>query len=384
MHWPSTPVEQLTSFQPPFCPRASCRDHRPNGSYDRYKRDGYYSTQRRARVQRFECQTCGQGFSTQTFSVTYYRKRPHLLRPIAAGIVAGSALRQIARSLDCSPSTVAGIASRLGRHAMLLHARVLQELRGKLNEAVVLDHFESFEYTQDYPFGVATAVGALSWFVFALDPAPHGRGGKRSTVQARKLRSRPKRALRGRYAGSTDRVLETLRKLVPEHDRLELISDGHPDYRKSVAKLRCAVGHRIHPNPPRGPKGSPRSAAARARDRAMFPVDLLHKIVRHTLAQERRETIAINRRLNAAMERLALTAIWRNFVKRRSERKGRSPTPAQWLGLTDRRWSWKQVFSRRLFYGRSSLPEPWPTLYRRQWTTPLLHGNAVHDLKLNF
>jgi len=116
----------------------------------------------------------------------------------------------------------------------------------------------------------------------------------------------------------------------------------------------------------------------------MFPVDLLHKILRHTLAQERRETIAINRRLNAAMERLVLTAIWRNFVKRRSERKGRSPTPAQWLGLTDKRWSWKQVFSRRLFYSRIMLAEPWPTLYRRQWTTPLLQANALHDLKRNF
>ena len=116
----------------------------------------------------------------------------------------------------------------------------------------------------------------------------------------------------------------------------------------------------------------------------MSPVDLLHKIIRHTLAQERRETIAINRRLNAAMERFALMAVWRNFVKRRSERNGRSPTPAQWIGLTDKRWSWQQVLSKRLFYGRSVLPDPWPTLYRRRWITPLLKTNAIHDLKRNF
>ena len=33
-----------------------------------------------------------------------------------------------------------------------------------------------------------------------------------------------------------------------------------------------------YPNPPRGPKGSPRSEAARLRDAKLFPADLLHKI----------------------------------------------------------------------------------------------------------
>ncbi len=116
----------------------------------------------------------------------------------------------------------------------------------------------------------------------------------------------------------------------------------------------------------------------------MFPVDLLHKILRHTLAHHRRETIAFSRRLNAAMERLCLTAIWRNFVKRKSERRPRSPTPAQLLGLSDSRWGWRRVLSRRLFFDRSHLAEPWPLLYRRGWITPVLPSNAAHELRLNF
>ena len=385
MHWPATPVEYLSSFQPPFCPRRSCADHllREPGSY-RYKRNGFYSTKRRKQVQRFWCHGCRSGFSTQTFSLTYYRKRPGLLAPVAAGIVAGSALRQIARSLNCSPSTVANISARLGRHAMLLHARTLKELHGKLTEEIVLDHFETFEFTQDYPFGVATAVGSDSWFVYALDPAPHGRTGMRSAAQQRRLRSRPKRATRGRYRGSTDRVLETLLKLAPPAHPLTLTSDGHGDYRRSVARRRERIVHRCFPNPRRGPKGAPRSAEARERDNAMFAVDLLHKILRHSLAHHRRETIAFTRRLNAGMERLCLTAIWRNFVKRRSECKSRSPTPAQLLGLTEGPWSWKRVLSRRLFFDREDPAEPWPLLYQRRWTTPLLQSNALHELQRNF
>ena len=111
----------------------------------------------------------------------------------------------------------------------------------------------------------------------------------------------------------------------------------------------------------------------------MFPVDLLHKLLRHSLAHHRRETIAFARRINAAMERLFLTAVWRNFVKRRSERSRLPTTPAMRIGLTREQWGWKRVLSRRLFPERQELPEPWGLLYRRGWTTPLLASNARHD-----
>ena len=112
----------------------------------------------------------------------------------------------------------------------------------------------------------------------------------------------------------------------------------------------------------------------------MFPVDLLHKILRHTLAHQRRETIAFGRRLNAVMERLFQAALWRNFVKRRSERRPEKRTPAMMLGLTDASWTWKRVYSRRLFFDRVRLPSVWRTLYRRDWTTPLLPSNTRHTL----
>ena len=108
--------------------------------------------------------------------------------------------------------------------------------------------------------------------------------------------------------------------------------------------------------------------------------DLLHKIVRHTLAHHRRETIAFARRINAAMERLFVTAVWRNFVKKRSERKVCASTPAMYLGLSESRWNWKRVLSRRLFHDRIALPRDWQQLYCRDWTTPLLVSNARHRL----
>ena len=381
MDWPSTPVEHRSSFQPAFCPWRACKEHRRRAPGYRFRRHGTYSSQTPRRVPRFLCLACRRTFSRQTFAVSYYRKRPELLRRVAAGLVAGSALRQIARSEDCAPNTVARISAHLGRHAILLHARALERLRGKLAEPVVYDHFEAFEFTQDFPFGVGTAVGADSWFLYDFDPAPHRRTGRRSPSQTRRLRSRPKRKSYGRYIGSTRRTLQILLKLRAKDRSLRLIHDGHQDYRRATRShpIQQSIEHEVHPNPPRGPKGSRRSGQAIARDRAMFPTDLLHSLLRHSLAHHRRETIAFSRRINAAMERLALSAVWRNFVKKRSERKAKAPPPSVVLGLTKSRWNWKRVISRRLFFDRAELPEVWAQLYRREWATPLLPSNARHE-----
>ena len=378
MHWPFTPVHRLQAFRPPFCPHAGCPAHRLRSSRSfRFRRHGFYSTSRCRRVPRFVCLHCRRSFSRQAFSTRYFLKRPELLVPIAAALLAGSAHRQIARSLGCSPSTVTRLSARLGRHALLLLARALSELHLRLDEPVVVDHFETFEFSQDLPFGIATAVGHRSWFLYALDPAPH-----RSSL-SRSRPPRPHRSTRGGYLGSTSRSSLSLTPLRPSNRRLHLIGDGHLAYDRAVRshRLRSSILLERHPNPPRGPKGSPRSARAIARDRAMFPADALHSLLRHSLAHHRRETIAFGRRLNALMERMFLTAAWRNFIKGRSERRPDPTTPAMRLGLTTRPWSWPAVLSRRLFPGREKLPPAWAQLYRREWTTPALAHNTRHRLR---
>ncbi len=313
--------------------------------------------------------------------MSFYLKRPELLIPVAAMLQAGSAHRQIARSLGCAPSTVTRLSARLGRHSLLLLARSLERLRGRLAEPVVLDHFETFEFAQDFPFGVATPVGRDSWFIYGLDPAPHRRAGTISHAQRARLAGRPRRNARGGYSASSARVVETLLKLKDAKRALELMGDGHPAYDRAVRRSGASIRLARFPNPPRGPKGSRRSREARARDRALFPVDALHALLRHSAAHHRRETIAFGRRLNALMERLFVTAVWRNFVKRRSERRPDPCTPAMRVGLTTEPWSWRRVLARRLFPRKETLPPAWSGLYRRTWTTPTLPSNTLHRLR---
>lgn len=379
MVWPRTPVERLQHFSPRFCPRPACPEHRRFAPGYRFRRHGSYLSRTRV-VPRFRCRACGRTFSQQTFALSYYLKRPQLLRPVAAGLQAGSAHRQLARTLGCAPSTVTRLSARLGRHAILLMSRALSHLHGLLTEPVVLDHFESFEFSQDFPFGVATPVGSASWFVYGLDPAPHARTGKRSTAQERV--PTPRRRRHGGYQGSSARTVGMLVRLCPNDQPLRLVGDGHPAYSHaaSLPQNRDRVVLHSFPNPRRGPKGTPRSPEALARDRALFPVDALHTLLRHTAAHHRRETIAFGRRVNALMERLFLTTVWRNFVKGRSERRPDPATPAMRVGLATEPWSWKRVLSRRLFPHRETLPGCWGALYRRDWTTPVLTNNTRHRL----
>ena len=81
----------------------------------------------------------------------------------------------------------------------------------------------------------------------------------------------------------------------------------------------------------------------------------------------------------AALERLAIVQVWRNFMKSFSERR-RDPTPAQRLGLADRRLSVGEVLEKRLFASRIRLPAALERYYRRTVVTPALGSNRVHRL----
>ncbi len=383
MDVPRTPVWRLQHFTPEHCPWPECPEHTRTRPGYRFRPRGFFPTKRRERVRRFRCSTCGRSFSQQSFSTTYYFKRPELLIPIAKALVSCSAHRQVARAAGCAHSTAARITARIGRHGLLLLAAALRALEGKLHEPVVFDHMEAFELTQDFPFGIATPVGRRSWFTYALDPAPHGRGGRLTPWQRERLALRPKRTRFGGYLGSATRVIDRLLPLVPEGKKLDLVHDGHEDYARAVARHpgRECIRVRRYPNPPRGPKGSARSREAIVRDRELKPVDALHALIRHSSAAHKRETIAFGRRLNAVLERLYLFVMWRNFIKGMSEKKPDRTTPAMRLGLAEEPWSWERMFSRRRFPARETLTEVERRLYRRDWTTPVLPQNARHRLK---
>jgi hypothetical protein len=187
--------------------------------------------------------------------------------------------------------------------------------------------------------------------------------------------------LPGSYRESTERVLDRLIPLVRPGEQLHLITDGKPAYH-AAARSYIEAG-KLHldafPNPTQRLKHEPRGKEAAVRDRAMFPVDLLHKLIRHSSANHKRETIAHGRRVNAIMLRLYGFTVWRNFIKDKSERRPQHRTPAMEVGLLNRFLDWRQVLSRRLFPWRQRLTDMERRLYFMMLETAAVGNNRHHD-----
>ena len=359
-------------FTPPYCPNTECAAHRDSKCF-KWFRHASYAT-RLGRVPRFRCRGCWRTFSSSRFKPTYYMKRPLLLEPIACGLVAGSAQRQLARSLSCSHQTVSQLAARLGRHAFLYQARALAS-QIRITEPVIYDDFETFAYSQDAALGVGTAVGASSFFLYSIEATRH-RGPGNLAKRGKPIE--PDRFAHG-YHNAFKRTLDRLLPLVPKGTSLSLTTDGHTGYLRGLREHpeRERVEYRIFKNPKGRKKGQARSAEARLRDAAHFASDLCHKLMRHSLADHRRETIAHGKRHCGVMERIAVFMVWRNFIKHRSERKP-GATPAMQLGLTDKPLSWEELLSERLLPSRISLSESWMQIFNRNWVTPELGRNTRH------
>ena len=382
-------------FHPPHCPNRYCRFYQPDPDWS-FSRWGFYLAPSSPKpLQRFRCASCKRTFSPRTFAVTYWLHHWDLFVDIVGRSVSGSAFRQIARCLEIAHSTVARHLTRAARCCLIKHARLVEN--ATLREPVIVDGFETFEFSQYFPYHAHLAVGQESWFLYHFTDSPLRRKGKMRPDQKRRreeledLLGRPDpKAIQ---IGVRDLVRELTRLSRPPKERttdpsgadlppkdggpsspvvLRLHTDDHPAYRRSLADLRREPGcpkivHEVTP-----------STDPRTRANKLFAVNLADLLLRHCGADHRRETIAFGKRRQAGMERIAVFAVWRNTIKRRRE-NGPPETAAMRAGILDHRWSWRDVFARRLFPRRCELTKVWWDYYHRLVKTPVLGPNQTEN-----
>ena len=357
------------SFEPPCCPRRSCRFHRYTDGW-RWARHGSFT--RRAsphRIPRFRCGHCGHTFSSQSFSGDYWLKRPDVLPEAAERLLACSGYRQIARSLRCDHTTIMRHSARLGRIALLyLWAN---RPRGPLGEALVVDGFESFAHSQFSPCHVNLAVGAASHFGYAFTHAELRRKGRMTEGQKHK-----RTALERTHGRPDPKAIEKAMALaielaVPRPQSLCVRSDEHDAYPRALKRLPA---HRFTHE-------RTSSLEARTAGNPLFPVNRLDLLLRHNSANHKRETIAFSKRHQAVVERAALLLVWQNFSKPFSERRGLG-TPAMRLGLKDRPIPLREILRWRLFPERVRLPAEWARYHAGEVLTRYLKNERRHRSKL--
>lgn len=327
-----------------------------------YLRDGFYVRPSDGRrFQAFECATCGRNFSSRTFSTTYWLKRPDLLPPCAAWISEGPALRQIARVMKTTHATVARMVSRVGRHCLLFHKRLLDQAgtKGVLREPLVIDGFESFEYSQFFPFHANLAAGSVSCFLYHFNDSPLRRKGAMTADQKRKRIALEETLGRPDPKAIQKAVASLLRQsiaLLPKGEPLVLHSDEHPAYRRALGVVRrerrCPKIVHIQTS----------SLARRSTSNPLFPVNLADMRIRHGQANHRRETIAFSKRRQRAMERQAVFTVWANYIKKKSEKKDVT-TSAMEVGIVGGPLSWKGILKKRIFPAHVNLCREWRAYY---------------------
>lgn len=359
------------AFVPPHCPRTDCRFHRSVAGW-RFLRHGHFTRQAAPhRIPRFRCAHCGHTFSSQSFSTSYWLRRPDVLTATAFRTLACSGYRQLAREARCSPTTVMRHAARLARHALLyLQA---QRPAGPLAEALVVDGFESFAHSQYQPLHLHLVVGAQSHYVYAFTHTELRRKGRMTAPQKRRRAELEERYGRPDPRGIERGMATALALAVPAPQPLTVRSDEHDAYPRALAHL-AHRGYVIRHEPTS-------SRQARTAGNPLFAVNRLDLLLRHNSANHKRETIAFSKRHQGVVERAAWLILWQNFSKPFSERHG-GGTPAMRLGLTSRPLPIRELLSRRLFPSRVELPAEWTRYYRGEVPTRRLRNERRHRLKL--
>jgi transposase-like protein len=356
-------------FKPPFCPRTDCPYHHSSVGW-RFSRHGWFTRQASPhRIPRFRCGHCRHTFSSQTFSTTYWLKRPDVLVPAAFAVLACSGHRQSARERRCSPGTIQRHVGRVGRQALL----ALKALRpeGPIEEPVVIDGFESFAFSQYHPLYLNLVVGAESHYCYAFTHSELRRKGRMTANQRRR-----RQQLESEYGRPDPKAIElgtyrALKLAAPLLQALVVRSDEHDAYPRALRRLRgYDITHECT-----------NSREARTAGNPLFPVNRLDLLLRHNSANHKRETIAFSKRHQAVVWRAAWLIAWQNFAKPFSERHG-GGTPAMRAGICDRPIPVRELLRWRLFPERVGLPEEWLGYYRGEIRTRRIRNEQRRSLRL--
>ena len=340
----------IRDFVPPFCPNPDCAFFLTTKHPDwRFHRRGQCRIKRKPRlVQVFRCRHCGRYFRSSVFSGEYWKKLHGLLPKVYLALNNGQCLRQAARTLGVSHTTIRRAQRWIARQSLLAHLEQLARLEWPEGERTILDGLRTFANSQHEPLDLNTTAFAECGFLLDIAPAPLRRSGtmtaqqKKTGIEREERLGRPEKGIRVKV------VVEMFRRLlplVPEHLQLLLDTDEEPDYARGI-KASGQSSRVVH-----------RTTSSRQRrgyENPLWRINHLHRLMRHSLANVKRETIAQSKTLAGFMDRMLLFLGWLNQTKGISERRtsDAKTTPSMLLSLEAKPKTGEDLFTERRFPGR--------------------------------
>ncbi len=250
---------------------------------------------------------------------------------------------------------------------MLFHSNMMRH--APPSNEIVVDGFESFEYSQYHPIHHHVAVDKETDFFIYFTDSELRRKGRMTDVQKRRRQHLEQSLGRPDPKSIELDMREAIEVALRGTVTATVYSDDHKAYIRSMKPLKTKISHKITPG-----------SQHRDRRNNLWPINLLDFLIRHSSANHKRETIAWSKRRQSSAERLAILLVWRNYIKRRREKSRASPTPAMERGMMGRPLAVSELFSGRLFRGHVELPQRWVDYYDRKVETRALKVNRRHEL----
>ncbi len=282
-------------------------------------------------------------------------------------VVGGMANRQIARDLGVTPSTVDRQISRLGRHCLLYHRRMLEGVPPP--DEIAIDGFETFELSQYYPTHFHLAIEPETSFLVHFTDSELRRKGRMTVRQKKRRRQLEARHGRPDPGAVLKDVTELLVTTLEGAERATVRSDLHKAYPKALRRLDCTIRHlTVSSHDPRD------------RNNILWEINRIDRMIRHSQAGHVRETLAWPKRRQRAAERLAVFLVWWNYMRKRWE-KGRWESPGMLKRVASCMKTVPEILKGRIFATRQNLTGRWKAYYESSIETRALAINRRHDLR---
>lgn len=234
----------------------------------------------------------------------------------------------------------------------------------------LFDGLGSFEHSQYFPYWLNIAVDRSTAFVFGVTDSPLRRSGRMRPEQKRK-RARLEEAFpppdpRAVRHGTAE-LLGIVRPYL-DLSRTRFVSDEHPAYPPALRDAELGEIEHLRIS----------GSAQRTASNPLFEINLVDATIRHGSSNQKRETIAFNKRRQAGLERAWIWLVWRNYMAPRRV-KSKEPPPAVLAQIARRALTFEEIFGRRILQDEVALPEVLRRQVRRDVVTPRIGKNRVHE-----
>lgn len=334
-------------FEPQLCPHADCPRHSDPGERRFFERHGYYEAKCRAhRIPRFRCGTCRRTFSRQTFRQDYRDHRPDLNALVLVQLVSGTGLRQTARIIGSHRHTVMLKFRKMGLQLEHLNRNLQREIRAR-SVTLLMDEFESFEGRRNTrPVTVPMLIEKESDFIIASRSAPIRPHGTMTEARKRAISRDRERygARRNRSKAAVRIVLGQGARLCAKVETITVRTDEKTSY---PGLIRRVFGSE------RVTHERTNSRVARDTFNPLFRINHAEAMARDLNGRLRRDSWLASKTFKRLDLQLAVYMAHKNYIRPRFNRDRR--TPAQFLGLCDRRISPTELLAWRQDLGSATL-----------------------------